>query len=257
MILKAFYFSDLGNYRKINEDCILLDKHIFQPQNMKTYEYMILNSRNPFVAIADGMGGHDKGELASYSTLSFLKENMESNPPFKEIRNILYRSKTYLNEIAESNNSPGLGTTLSGIYFYEGIAYIYNIGDSRVYRVRKRKLERLTDDHTEVFELFQSGKISEDEIRTHKGKNLLTAALVGDFSNQKPNISEKNISLRIGDIFFLCSDGLWEGIPQTHFEKLFLENSSEETICSELINFSLKYAGLDNISFILLKIVDI
>lgn len=256
MIIKSYHFSDLGNYRKINEDCVLILNKIFQPQNMKSFEYQVVNVPNPFFAIADGMGGHEKGEIASFSTLKFLMENMSQSTSPKEFKSLLFKAKSNLNEIATSNQSPGLGTTFTGTYFFQNLVHIFNIGDSRVYRIRRRKLERITDDHSEVFELFSDGKITEDEMRTHKHKNLLTSALIGDLTNQKPNIFEKSLPIQIGDLFLLCSDGLWEGIPLAHLEKIFLENSAEEEICSELIHFSLKYGGMDNLSFILLKVVD-
>lgn len=257
MILKSFFFSDIGNYRKINEDSVLLVNKVFQPTRMKTYEYNVFNEDYPLFALADGMGGHDKGEIASYSILKYIQELMTTNPNPKDMKSILFKGKLHLNDLAESNQSPGLGTTFSSIYFFDKTAHIYNVGDSRVYRIRKRKLERLTEDHSEVFELFKSGEITEDELRTHKSKNILTSALIGDFTNQKPTIFEKNVPVLIGDLFLLCTDGLWEGIPLSNFEKIFLETGQEEALCSEMINFSLKYGGMDNISFVLLKVIDL
>ena len=154
-------------------------------------------------------------------------------------------------------NSPGLGTTLCGIYFLNKKALVYNVGDSRAYLLSSSKIDRITEDHSEVFELFKKNNITEEELRVHKRKNILTSAIVGDLTDRKPLIYEKELNLSIGSTFLLCTDGLWEGIPQNMFNQFLEKDSSEEAFCTQLISFSLKYSGLDNISFILLKVVDV
>lgn len=257
MIFKIFYYSDVGNHRKVNEDAILIHDTIIQPHKMTSTKYEIKKSDEFIFCIADGMGGHDKGEVASYKILEYIKSHYISNKSFKDWKNLILNSKTYLNEIARSQDSPGMGTTLSSLFFKGTKAQILNIGDSRIYLIRNRKIERITDDHTEVFELFKEGKLSEEEIRTHKRKNILTSAIIADYSESKPNVFEKLFQPKIGDMFLLCTDGLWEGIPFQILEKIFLESGKEDEICITLKDFSLKYAGMDNISFLLLRLVDL
>jgi serine/threonine protein phosphatase PrpC len=257
MIIKVFYFTHNGNYRKNNEDSLLIHDSVVQTKQMKTFKYLIINQKYPLFAVADGMGGHDKGEIASYTVLESLsnfKNNIHSS---KDIKSEIIRAKNILNEKAISMNSPGLGTTLCGIYFKNKKALVYNVGDSRAYLLSASKMERITEDHSEVFELYKKNNITEEELRVHKRKNILTSAIVGDLTNKKPLIYEKELKLTIGSTFLLCTDGLWEGIPHDMFNQFLEKNRNEESFCNQLIAFSLKYSGLDNISFILIKIIDI
>jgi protein phosphatase len=257
MIIKVFYFTHNGNYRNNNEDSLLIHDTVVQTKQMKSFKYQIVDQKNPIFAVADGMGGHDKGEIASYTVLESLnnfKHNIQSS---KDIKNEIIRAKSFLNDKANSMNSPGLGTTLCGIYFINKKALVYNVGDSRAYLLSSSKMDRITEDHSEVFELFKKNNITEEELRVHKRKNILTSAIVGDLTDRKPLIFEKELKLSIGSTFLLCTDGLWEGIPHDMFNQFLEKYSSEESFCSQLISFSLKYSGLDNISFILIKVVDI
>ena len=257
MIVKSFHFTHLGNYRNINEDSLLLHNSIIQKKAMDSFQYSIFQGSNLIFAIADGMGGHEKGEVASYSVLEHLLKNKDSIHTIKDLRTQIFLSKEVLNVAAQKNESSGMGTTLSGIFLSNKNSYIFNIGDSRVYRIERRNLKRITEDHSEVFDLYKSGKITEDQLRTHKRKNILTSALVGDYTKNKPELFEKELEHELGNMFLICSDGLWEGIPTETIQKIFLDNNREEEICNQLINFSLKYSGMDNISFILIKIIDL
>lgn len=257
MIVKVFYFTHTGNYRKINEDALLIHDTIIQTKHMKTFKYIVVEDERPIFAVADGMGGHDKGEIASASVLDFILKNKLKIQTQKQLNQEIIQAKNSLNEKAISMNTPGMGTTLCGIFFTGKKALVYSVGDSRAYSVSTTKMERLTEDHSEVFELFKNNTISEEELRLHKRKNILTSAIVGDLSERKPKIFEKEIPVSIGSSFLLCTDGLWEGIPQATFDQFVTKNSKEESICTQMIQFSLKYSGMDNISFILLKVIDL
>jgi serine/threonine protein phosphatase PrpC len=257
MIIKSFYYTHVGNYRAINEDSLLVDDKLFQTKGMNTYSTKIITSNSPIFAIADGMGGHDKGELASQTILKYLLENKNSIYTKNDLNYSILNSQKKLNEIAKINNSYGMGTTLSGILFLKNQGIIFNCGDSRVYQIESDKLTRITEDDTEVFSMYKNGEITEDQIRLQKGKNILTSALIGDVKERIPKISYQKVKFKIGSKFLLCSDGLWEGIPLEKFQSFFREILTEEEICKSLAQFSLKYSGLDNISFILLKVIDI
>ncbi len=257
MIVKVFYFTHTGNYRKINEDALLIHDTIIQTKQMKTFKYCVVEDERPIFAVADGMGGHDKGEVASTSVLDSILKNKLKIQTQKKLHQEIIQAKNSLNQKAISMNTPGMGTTLCGIFFTEKKAMIYSVGDSRAYSISTSKIERLTEDHTEVFELFKNNIISEEELRLHKRKNILTSAIVGDLSDRKPKIFEREIPVTIGSSFLLCTDGLWEGIPQATFDQFVQKDFKEESICTQMIQFSLKYSGLDNISFILLKVIDL
>ncbi len=257
MIIKSFYFTHVGNYRSINEDTLLVDDKIFQTKGMDSFSTQIISTQNAIFAIADGMGGHAKGELASHSILSYLRDNKNNIKTEKDLKNTILNSQKKLSDIAKNNNSYGMGTTLSGILLLKNKGIIFNCGDSRVYQIDSDDLVRITEDDSEVFSMFKNGEITEDQIRLHKGKNILTSAIIGDDKDRIPKISNQIVKYKIGTRFLICSDGLWEGIPIEKFKSFFREIISEEELCKTLAQFSLKYSGLDNLSFILLKIIEI
>ena len=161
MIIKASYITNYGNFRIKNEDSLLVQDEIVYEKNMEEPENKILESKKVILCVADGMGGHLGGELASRSVLSFVRDNFMKIYNARTIKKILLKSKNILNTIASETRSYGLGTTVSGMLLKDKKGIIFNCGDSRVYRVQKMYLERLTIDHSVVQAMYNSGLIDE------------------------------------------------------------------------------------------------
>ena len=250
MIIKASYITNYGNFRIKNEDSLLVQDEIVYEKNMEEPENKILESKKVILCVADGMGGHLGGELASRSVLSFVRDNFMKIYNARTIKKILLKSKNILNTIASETRSYGLGTTVSGMLLKDKKGIIFNCGDSRVYRVQKI-------DHSVVQAMYNSGLIDEEEMRTHPNKNLLTSAIIGDYSQNHPVIAMKEISIKEGDQFFICTDGLWESMSVEELTELFFSCENQDERALKLNQLSLHNGGKDNITMILFEILEL
>ena len=171
-MVQAFATSDVGKAREINEDYF----YISYPDD--EIQLFIL---------ADGMGGYNGGEIASKlavtTALSYIQTNFESIPKEKEdILNLVKSAMEYANMVvyekaSENKELEGMGTTLDVCLVYHNKAYIGHVGDSRVYRIRKELIRKLTHDHSYVQKLVKDGTITEEEATHHPKKNMLMKAL--------------------------------------------------------------------------------
>jgi PPM family protein phosphatase len=257
MIVRTIYSTHNGNVRKSNEDCILLHDTVIHQKNMKKPNYKVIQSDTILLCVADGMGGHVNGELASSSILHYMKESIPDLSNARSIKKAIIEAKKFLNKIAVQYDAYGLGTTLTGMFFKNKKAIIFNCGDSRAYKIDNSYLGKLTNDHSMVQSLYNSGLIDEEGMRTHPQKNILTSALIGDHSEEEPEIFFKEIKIKIGMHFLLCTDGLWESFTTDEFLRCTTGKFDIERVGEDFYTQSLIRGGRDNISFILFQIVDV
>ncbi len=252
MKILCSYITNIGKVRYKNEDSILADGILISETSMNIPEYreFEIQEITPFV-VADGMGGHACGEKASRLVLEYLKDKKPKNR--EELKEIVINSKKYLDEYIEKGNEfcYGMGTALAGIYLSPEKVLIFNVGDCRVYRFRNGNLELLTKDHTFVFRLYEEGKITYDELRLHPERHILETAVMGGYQ-ELPEVFVRKEEIKKGDLFLICSDGLWEPISfKEKVQCLKKENLNDKSMCL----FELAYQdGKDNISFILCEI---
>ena len=257
-MLKIAYVSNPGKIRKNNEDSVLIDEKLLFEANMQNPEYIIIEKETAVFAVADGMGGHECGEAASRTTLEIFNENIEQIKEIKDIQVLVKMSKNLLNQMAE--NDPkiyGLGTTVTGLLLKNKDAYVFNCGDSRVYKVNHMnqtggKLEKITKDHSFVQELVDSGVITEDEMLTHPRKYIITSAIIGDLKRDNPEIFLQEIALKHGEKFLICSDGVWESIARPELEECFNSGTVKENAESLFLKVMASSAR-DNLSFIIFE----
>ena len=235
---KSFYLTDTGKVREHNEDSVTILKNI-------NNEYLLV--------VADGMGGHRKGEVASSITLTHLgKRFQESASIGTKIDAVNWLSdnigeinKEILTYGEEHENSKGLGTTVVAAIVTKEFLIFANIGDSSGYVMKSHKLHRVTKPHTLVNLLLDAGNITEEEARNHPKKNVLMKAL-GAAEKCEPDIFDvDNESTEI----LLCSDGLTSMLSDEQIEKVLLENdlTVEEKVI-KLIKKCNARGGNDNIS---------
>jgi len=254
MEVNACYMSNTGKVRRHNEDSLLLNGLLVAGADMEGPECSEADSARLLYLVADGMGGHMKGEVASKKALETFQGHHELAEGIEGLRKIMGLAKQELNLFAKENrDSFGLGTTVSGICFTGGRAIVINCGDSRVYRLRGRSLVRLTRDDSLVQELLESGAITEDGMRTHPGKNIVTAALVGDLSETPPGGAFREYDFESGQIFLVCSDGLWESMSREEMEGCFSGGDLSQT-AGCLFTKAMERGGRDNISLIVLEV---
>nr|WP_300005809.1 Stp1/IreP family PP2C-type Ser/Thr phosphatase [Tissierella sp.] len=241
--MEKISLSDIGNVREKNQDSFL-----------DLTEYNI-----PLFVIADGMGGHKSGEVASSDAVKIIKEvfleNKEGLNDKKIIKSIIEESIKKSNEIIykESLESPecsGMGTTISLCYIYENCILIGHVGDSRIYLIQDKEIFQLTEDHSLVYELVKKGEITLDEAKHHPKRNMITRA-VGTSSSIEVDILDKKY--REGDKLILCTDGLFNMVDEIEILNTINEGSSIFESGEMLINKAKLNGGLDNISLILVK----
>ena len=241
--------TDIGNYRELNED---------------SFAIKIISEYNIVVAVvADGMGGHNAGEVASVcatDTMITLVENATKyfkNYSDKQICDFLKNAVNKINNIifiksSESKNMSGMGTTIVCCIIYNNKCYIANVGDSRLYKFDD-KLNQITQDHSYVSELVQMGVITQEQAKTHPNKNVITKA-VGTEQIVTPDTFIQKINPK--DVFLLCSDGLTNMVSEEDISQIILSDQNLESKVSTFIELAKKNGGRDNITVVMIEISD-
>lgn len=239
--MQTFYMTDAGKVRTHNEDNVT-----------------IISNNNEFIlAVADGMGGHKAGEVASNIAIEHITESFESMQSLgkKEdaidwlrqvVREINDNIFSYTNKHPESK---GMGTTLVIAVKTDEYILYGNIGDSSGYVVKNKKLHKVTKDHTLVNLLVSTGELTPEQAKFHPRKNLLTRALG---ANDPIEIDIFDVDNTINGLF-LCSDGLTNLVTDEQIEKVLNSNLSIEEQVEKLIKKSNMRGGTDNISIAYLK----
>lgn len=240
--MKAYYKTDIGNMREKNEDSIYYD-----------------NSGDFIIAIvADGMGGHKSGDIASKIAIDTAVDYFNRNIgkfiklPLEFLKNMFKTSSMRVHEIAlKDPDCKGMGTTMTMILVNRKTEKLYvgNIGDSRTYIVRNDEIIQVTEDHSLVNEMFKKGQITKDELSTHPQKNVLTKSL-GTYMDIEPDIYTED--LKDIEYIVLCSDGLTNYVNSSEIKDLVKNNEGEE-IVNSLINEANARGGNDNISVIVIN----
>lgn len=245
-MVEVFGLSDVGCIRELNEDC-----------------YCICgfgdNSERGFCILADGMGGHNAGEVASQNAVKLIAEEMnrllESGE--KEIPGQLSRAVSAANTgvytmASENPIHRGMGTTVVTAFIDDGTAYVANVGDSRAYAVRDDEIVQITTDHSVVSELVMRGTITKEEARLHPQKNIITRA-VGTDKSVRTDIFEYNYSL--GDVMIICSDGLSTMLDDNRILEIIKSKKTSEDTVNSLIAAAKDEGGLDNITVICIRFI--
>jgi protein phosphatase len=207
---------------------------------------------NNFLLVADGMGGHAAGELASSTAVSVIAnfdKNFDKFSPQVLVNTVSNKIK---NSIQRDISRNGMGTTLSTVYLLEDKLNLIHVGDSRIYLIREKKLNLISKDQTYIQNLIDNKEITEQEAKIHPQRSLLLQAIDGS-SDIVPEI--KNLEVKVGDKLLLCSDGLTNVVNDS--EILNIINSFDVVgAVSALIEKALEHGGPDNITLIIAEITD-
>lgn len=199
-------------------------------------------------------GGEIASSLATISAKKYIEENFKNIVPEKEnIQDLIRRAMEYANEVVyekskENQELEQMGTTLEICLIYGHKVYIGHIGDSRIYRIRKNIIRRITTDHSYVETLVKDGTITREEAFYHPKKNMLIKAL-GCMDKIEPDITVKGFLE--GDILLMCSDGLTNMLQEEEIYSIIKENENEA--CDKLIQRANELGGYDNISVIIIS----
>jgi len=205
--------------------------------------------------VCDGMGGAAAGEIASSLAVDEVLRLLSSRSEAMKLPVVAELALSAANEAIFSRSQrnyklSGMGTTLVGLLVEERHVWVLNIGDSRCYRLRNRRLEQLTQDHSLVEEQVRLGRMTRSEALRSPLKNVITRAL-GTQSHVTPDIFE--VEAESGDLFLLCSDGLTREISDSQIESLLGVDSSLDERCARLVETAKKAGGHDNITCLLVR----
>jgi protein phosphatase len=245
--MRSFGKTDVGLVRKINEDSFMCEK-------LEGYDDLYL------YIVADGMGGHNAGEVASSMAVQqvagYIKENIKAiELGDKEIKDLIGNAILYANErvyktsILQSNYL-GMGTTLSMVIAKNSRIYIGHVGDSRIYLIRDNVILRLTEDHSLVAELIKAGTIKPEEANNHPQKNVITRALGTEYTIES-DVSQWD--LKNNDIILICTDGLSNAVCEEDMVYTLLNTSDLNEACEILINKAKESGGFDNITAVVVQ----
>lgn len=239
-MLRAYGMKDVGRCRDINQDYIFIS------------EKPVGNLPNLFL-VADGMGGHKAGDLASEYTVSRVREAVEKsmrNIPLQIFKSAFqYANQRLLEKARESRAYEGMGTTLVAATVIENRVYVANVGDSRLYKLGDN-IEQITTDHSLVEEMVRMGEISREQARNHPEKNIITRA-IGVSGQVEPDYFDTYLGP--GECLLLCSDGLSNMIEDAQILEILKRRRDLQSGVQELVYTANQNGGRDNIAVVLVE----
>jgi len=207
------------------------------------------------LAVADGMGGHAAGDVASkvvIAALEHLDDDTPSGDLLQALRQAVFDGSEHLREvIREAPHLEGMGTTLTAVLFAGGRLGLCHVGDSRAYLMRDGEFSQITHDDTFVQSLVDEGRITDEEANSHPQRSLLLRALNGQ--DVEPDLSMRDA--RVGDRYLLCSDGL-SGVVTVETLAAALRDPDAQATADRLIELALRSGGPDNITCIVADVVE-
>lgn len=253
MKLAHFGLSDVGKKREKNEDSFLIDPDL------------------GLFMVADGMGGHLGGEYASRMAVKTVREILkklnedpeatlsvgqtERYQPGDQLKcAIRIASQRIFREASRSSNLRGMGTTTVALYIRDDKGYLANVGDSRGYLIRTGEIRQLTVDHSLVTEQLHAGFITQEEVKNHKLKNIITRS-VGFQDEVEIDLVVRD--LEAGDSFLLCSDGLTNLVSDREILKQAAKArtvQNPKAICEKLVGLANRRGGDDNITVLFISV---
>ncbi len=232
--MKVVAKTHCGKVRPINED-----------------RYLVPEEGDSIVLVADGMGGHKAGEVASETAAQTIRacavkmhgREISIKTALKWVRQanqIIYRMAN------EKPECMGMGTTMTFLYFMDKHALLAHVGDSRCYRIRDGRIMQLTKDHSLVAELVRIGEITPEQARNHPYRNIITRALGTD---DYVAVDAQDIPVEENDVYLLCSDGLSNYLEEDELLQA-VQNQPSDALCDHLVQIALDRGGRDNITVV-------
>lgn len=238
--------THVGKVRGNNEDCFCVDEKL------------------GLFLVADGMGGHASGEVASRMAVEILHQACSRNraQETREEDSLEVEEKRLLESIQLANKTihelslkeegyRGMGTTLAGLLRKREFLLCFHVGDSRIYKLHKGSLVQLTEDHSVVAQQVRMGLLTREQARTSKIRNVITRALGVQWD------VEVDISVHLmeeGDLYMVCSDGLSDFVPLESMQEVLLAHSDLEEAAAQLLEKALETGGHDNVTVVLVRL---
>ena len=259
MIEKVRHYekSDIGLLRQNNEDSFLVVDQDCGGYDLQRYGMIFV--------IADGMGGHAAGEIASrmaceeavsgyYGDDVLFQDHTDAGEwNARKLEKTFWSAHKKLIDFASTKEElRGMGTTLSALALADGRALIAHVGDSRIYRCRNSSCERMTIDHTKNQALIDTGQIRPEQEENHYYGRIITQALGG--YDDLTAVFTRAEDVHSGDVFLLCTDGLHDLVADHEIKEILIENNSPQAACDELVQAAIRRGGHDNVTVIVVKV---
>lgn len=226
--------TDVGRVREGNEDSYLMDEPLF--------------------GIADGMGGHAAGEVASSTAVEALSSGaarVNSEDPESLVALIKEANRAIFDKATKDESLHGMGTTCTLVLIDAHRAHLAHVGDSRAYLLRDGDLSRLSEDHTLVGRMVREGQLTEEEAAKHPQRSMITRSLGID---SDVRVDLRSFDVRDGDRIMLCSDGLTSMIDEGTIKRVLQQTKSPQAAADELVDLANEAGGDDNITVVVLDL---
>ncbi len=225
-----------GNVRSSNQDSLIVHEHVY--------------------GVADGMGGHQGGETASRVAAQVIRNALNGKlPDSRALKVGVEAANRRVYDMARHDASlNGMGTTLTLLWEGADSLLLAHVGDSRAYRLRGGELEQMTKDHSIVAELLRNNVITEEMARSHPYRNVITRAVGVD-----PTVTADvdTVDKQPGDVWLICSDGLYNMVPDDVLKATLLGSEDDEKAADRLLALALENGGTDNISFVICRVEEV
>lgn len=230
--------TDIGRVRERNEDGFL--------------------TREPLFAVADGMGGHRGGAVASQVALEILSrvqgDSLAGDGAVEGLADMVNEAnEAVLERASEEPRLAGMGTTLTAVVVQRGKIHLAHVGDSRAYLLRDGSLRRLTEDHSLVQRMVNEGKLTPEEAEVHPHRSVLTRALGVEPELQ---VDTETVPVAPGDRILLCSDGLTTMLPEEEIQRIVAGSEDPQRVADALVAAANSAGGVDNITALVLFVLD-
>lgn len=230
--MRAYGLTNVGRVRSTNEDA-----------------YYLPGEGERFAAVADGMGGHQAGEVASALAIEVFSQTLrqaQGGAQEKILVEAVDKANAAIYRQGQTDQAKrGMGTTLTALWFGPDYVYLSHVGDSRAYLLRNRALMQLSNDHSLVSELVEKGEITLREARNHPRRNVITRAL-GTGKRVKADVIRMDCVR--GDVWLLCSDGLSNYLRSAELAEIMNRNISWDEKLNIMVDTALRRGGSDNIT---------
>lgn len=208
--------------------------------------------------VADGMGGHAAGDLASRVCVETAVSSIEGSGQTETIpilaEAVQKANRAVLKKAAEKPEYAGMGTTIVTAVIDGNTLYVANVGDSRLYLIDDDRIDQITLDHSLVAEMVRSGRISPEQMRNHPEKNIITRAVGGE---ENVEVDFFDVGLHKGDVVLLCSDGLTNMVEDEQIFRIVRREKTLRDAGQKLISAANSAGGRDNISVVLARLTDL
>jgi protein phosphatase len=236
----AGMLSDVGCVRELNED----SGTYIQPDDPA-----LQASKGLLIIVADGMGGHSSGEVASRLAVEVITRTYykESGDPQSALKAAFRKANHEIHKAAEKDESKsGMGTTCTALVLENGTAISAHVGDSRLYLVRDGSIYLMTEDHSAVMEMVKAGLLTLEQARHHPDKNVILRAM-GSHPEVEVTTWQEPFPVKAGDRFLLCSDGLYDLVEDEEIKRIVMLGDPQPA-CENLVALAKERGGHDNIT---------